>query len=401
MHHHDNKEVEVAFAKRLRGEAALPVYNYRHKSVRDFADWVESTPAVKMNMVNMVIQHSFKADASFEIASHHDFFRELDQIIGCSPQFGNSLARSCPFYSLVWDFRLCSEAVEFLRNPTVNAHFKAVLKEWCVLLSSPASCDCLHTGPTGFLSPDADALMNFSQYEMDLSKPHGGFGSFNEFFSRPIKLALRPIADPADASVVVSPCDCRPDQVSSNVFESSYFWIKKGMYSLRELLADSEHKASFVGGSAIQAYLNPFDYHGWHAPVDGTVLEVLHVDGFYAPIPDVNTGNSDCLWYLSHLNTRVIIVFEADHRPLGKVALINVGMGEVSSCLVYPEIKVGARVRKGDKIGTFQFGGSTFCLLFQPRALESFCVREASDKVGFNRIKMGEAIARAPKPLSG
>lgn len=398
MYRHDNKELESNFTKQFVKMTQPVRVAFRSESVQNFADWVEETPTVKQNLVNMVIQHSLKADSTFELGSYLDFFKCLDEIIAASPQFGRTLARACPFYSLLWDFRLCSEAVELFRNQGVNEHFKHVLKEWCVLLSSPRSLDCLHTGPTGFLSPEADRQMDFSQYEMDMTLPHAGFRSFNEFFARAVKPELRPIASPDDDSVVVSPCDSRPDQVSQNIYETSFFWIKKGLYSLKELLGSSEHKEAFVGGTAIQAYLNPFDYHGWHAPVTGTVIEIQQLEGFYFPLPDVMTGNTDTLWYLSHLNARAIIIIQADHEPLGKVALINVGMGEVSSCLIYPEITVGKRIKKGEKIGTFQFGGSTYCLLFEPGAIAEVTLKEEEDNTGFKKLKMGQKIARgAPK----
>jgi len=38
-------------------------------------------------------------------------------------------------------------------------------------------------------------------------------------------------------------------------------------------------------------------------------------------------------------------------------------MSEVSSCDV--TVKEGERVKKGQEIGMFHFGGSTFCLLFR------------------------------------
>ena len=39
-------------------------------------------------------------------------------------------------------------------------------------------------------------------------------------------------------------------------------------------------------------------------------------------------------------------------------------MSEVSSCLSHPSIEPGHHVVKGEKLGHFQFGGSTHCLVF-------------------------------------
>ena len=45
------------------------------------------------------------------------------------------------------------------------------------------------------------------------------------------------------------------------------------------------------------------------------------------------------------------------------MAFISVGMAEVSTNEV--TVTAGQRVRKGDQLGMFHFGGSTHCLVFQ------------------------------------
>ena len=46
------------------------------------------------------------------------------------------------------------------------------------------------------------------------------------------------------------------------------------------------------------------------------------------------------------------------------MCLLAVGMAEVSSCQI--TVYEGQRVRKGDQIGMFHYGGSTHCLIFGP-----------------------------------
>jgi phosphatidylserine decarboxylase len=76
--------------------------------------------------------------------------------------------------------------------------------------------------------------------------------------------------------------------------------------------------------------------------------------------------------YLAHVATRAIILIEADDPTIGLVAFVPVGMVEVSSCLIAPEITAGHHVAKGDELGHFQFGGSTHCLVFRPGAIADF-----------------------------
>jgi phosphatidylserine decarboxylase len=49
-------------------------------------------------------------------------------------------------------------------------------------------------------------------------------------------------------------------------------------------------------------------------------------------------------------------------------------MGEVSSCLIHPDLREGRRVTKGDEVGYFQYGGSSYCLIFRPGSLSRFSV---------------------------
>jgi phosphatidylserine decarboxylase len=67
--------------------------------------------------------------------------------------------------------------------------------------------------------------------------------------------------------------------------------------------------------------------------------------------------------YLSAVATRAIIYIQADNPAIGLVAVVQIGMSEVSSCEV--TVQEGERVSKGDEIGMFHFGGSTFCLMFE------------------------------------
>ena len=49
--------------------------------------------------------------------------------------------------------------------------------------------------------------------------------------------------------------------------------------------------------------------------------------------------------------------------PMGLVACLPVGMAQVSSVVLTAE--VGAKLRKGEELGYFQFGGSDFVMVFE------------------------------------
>ncbi len=63
-------------------------------------------------------------------------------------------------------------------------------------------------------------------------------------------------------------------------------------------------------------------------------------------------------------------MIECDDEAIGPVACVFVGMADVSSCMI--EALPGQCVRKGDELGYFQYGGSTYCLIFRPDVIERF-----------------------------
>lgn len=101
----------------------------------------------------------------------------------------------------------------------------------------------------------------------------------------------------------------------------------------------------------------------------GTVKKAYIVDGTYFSEPlsedyfkdkDATlTADNKSQEYLSALSTRAIIFLEADNPKIGLMAFLGVGMTEVSTCEIM--VKEGQKVKKGDQLGSFHFGGSTWC----------------------------------------
>ena len=57
-----------------------------------------------------------------------------------------------------------------------------------------------------------------------------------------------------------------------------------------------------------------------------------------------------------------------DTGKYGLVALIPMGMAQVSSVNFEGIVQLGITQQKGDMLGTFLFGGSDFVMLFQEKA---------------------------------
>lgn len=89
--------------------------------------------------------------------------------------------------------------------------------------------------------------------------------------------------------------------------------------------------------------------------------------------------------------TRKIFVIQSDNEKIGKVAIVCVGMAEVSCCI--NTVNIGCRVQKGDQMGYFKFGGSSHALIFEKKANLKFKVEnrvpgESSEtKFGLQKVK--------------
>ncbi len=148
------------------------------------------------------------------------------------------------------------------------------------------------------------------------------------------------------------------------------------------MLAQSPLAEQFAGATVYQAFLSALSYHRWHAPVSGVIRRAFVEEGTYYSIPlgEVSPGPGSkgkedlgiqidkkgivtAQGYLAALATRAIIFIEADNPAIGLLAFIGVGMDEVSTCEI--TVKEGQRVKKGDEIGMFHFGGSSHCVLFR------------------------------------
>jgi len=60
----------------------------------------------------------------------------------------------------------------------------------------------------------------------------------------------------------------------------------------------------------------------------------------------------------------------SEHRQGREVACVFVGMAEVSSCRIVA--LPGQHVDKGDELGYFQYGGSTWCAVVRPGVIDTF-----------------------------
>lgn len=206
--------------------------------------------------------------------------------------------------------------------------------------------------------------------------------SFNDFFARRLKdPSLRPIAAPEDESVIVSPADAVPQGIwkidenskiiGDEVQEKDGISIKTGeLTDVSVLLGESEYRNAFRNGAVTHTFLDVNDYHRYHVPVSGTIRDVLLIPQDDAPggVITWDKENNKYVEYYSgqigwqSIETRGVVVIETDSG--GFVAIVPVGMCQVSSVNFEDTIVKGAKVKKGDPLGYFLFGGSDIVMIF-------------------------------------
>lgn len=227
-------------------------------------------------------------------------------------------------------------------------------------------------------SIDDEAVKSYydsPRYNMDdYVMPMGGWKTFNQFFARSVKPGYRPVAAVNDDHIIVSPADSTNDG-QWEVNADSQVNIKGLEWSIEELLEGSKYKDDFKGGIWIHQFLNTTDYHRQHAAVGGKVLEARVIQGATwlgittEPIEGDPQGRNtivrrkltalDEAGY-QFLQTRGLIVIQS---KIGKVAILPMGMAQVSSIVVTAE--EGVTLRKGEEISYFQFGGSDIVMVFE------------------------------------
>ena len=213
-------------------------------------------------------------------------------------------------------------------------------------------------------------------YDVDMSEaiesdPYR-YGSFNEFFTRPMRHDARPIA--AEENAVASPVDGRVSEAGT--MECDLLLQAKGRrYRLADLLAGQPWARRFEGGVFATIYLAPFNYHRIHMPLRGKLLETVYVPG---RLFSVNGTTAQHVPGLFARNERVLTLFDGAH---GQFALVMVGALNVGSMatvwagdITPTPRRAVTRLRlpagpvileKGAELGRFNMG-STVILLFEP-----------------------------------
>lgn len=165
------------------------------------------------------------------------------------------------------------------------------------------------------------------QYKIDMSEAKypdpAHYKTFNEFFTRPLKEGIRPLAE--EKGIIAHPVDGAISQLG-DVVDGQIIQAKGHDYSLQALLGGNEDDTvPFLGGKFATIYLAPKDYHRIHMPIDGTLSKMIYVPGDLFSVNPLTAQNVPNLFAR---NERVVAIFETDIGPL---AMVLVGATIVAS----------------------------------------------------------------------
>lgn len=181
------------------------------------------------------------------------------------------------------------------------------------------------------------------------------YQSFNDFFYRKLKDSARPLVK--GEGEIAFPADARHLGVP-NLGEVEGLFAKGQFFDLQALLGKVSLADNYARGVAVVSRLCPVDYHRYHSPVSGKIVEQRLINGpLYSVSPIALRQSMGYLWE----NKRVLTVIETP--DLGRVSFLAIGATCVGSILM--TAKAGDTIAKGDELGYFAFGGSCVITIFE------------------------------------
>ncbi len=211
----------------------------------------------------------------------------------------------------------------------------------------------------------------------------GPFLSFNDFFIRKFKPGMRSFVQEQLFPAFVEARYLAYDQSC----DLQSFPIKGHCLSRAELLGHSHKAQAFQKGPVFIARLCPTDYHRFHFPDSGTVIEQYSLNGkLHSVNPIALRYRQDILM----INERQVSLLQT--KNFGTLAYIEVGALCVGK-IVQTSLRRSSYLR-GDEKGYFLFGASTVIVLGEPGIWKPDGDLIQNTLLGIEtKVCLGEAIA--------
>ncbi|KAH9855378.1 phosphatidylserine decarboxylase-domain-containing protein [Lenzites betulinus] len=370
--------------------------------VQELRDYLYRNPEFKADFqesLNKALGYGipeFAKEGIKTLSDYLDFYEGLLKWVPTENVDGTAVYyRLCMFYFVLDLFPLAAHQSPI--NPSTASPY-TWLSEWIIRYAKDIGK--WMDSPESISEASVNTFCNTESYHMwDYDRVD--WKTFNEFFARKIKPEVRPINGEKDDKVIVSPADAVFDGWWPVDDQGTCEFTVKGVpWAIAQLLDDPENGTNygptFAGGKFCHSFLGPHDYHRQHAPVSGTVIEARNIPGLCylevkvvqdttpdgpsrphlgmrrrldSPIPydSLKTPNRPGYQFIQ---ARALILIDNPH--LGLVAVLPIGMAQVSSVVLNDCVQPGKFIEKGQEISHFQFGGSDIVMVFQRDAKVNF-----------------------------
>ncbi len=166
--------------------------------------------------------------------------------------------------------------------------------------------------------------------------------------------------------------------------EDTFVPVKGHPFSIRKMLPDIADR--YIGGALAIVRLCPADYHRYHFPCAGEIVDANDIPGAYHSVSPIALGAGPDVF---GENKRSYTLIKTENA--GTMCYVEVGAFGVGSIV---NTKTSGHVAKMDEKGYFKFGGSTVVVVFEPGTVnfsEDLVANSAAGKETL--VKVGQPFA--------
>ncbi len=192
-----------------------------------------------------------------------------------------------------------------------------------------------------------------NEFKIDMSEYlKQDYANFNEFFIRKFKKGKRPFEDNNTLSAFAEGRYFAYNKIDPNVKVP----VKEKYLSPKALLGHSKWMDQFQNGPLVICRLCPVDYHRFHFPDEGRVLDYYKISGNFHSVNPLALNAKPNIFITNERDITIL-----DTKNFGKLAYIEVGAMCVG--LIKQSHDMERSFLKGDEKGYFLFGASTVIVI--------------------------------------
>ncbi len=210
--------------------------------------------------------------------------------------------------------------------------------------------------------------------------PIENYNSFNDYFARTFRTGKREWSH----DQLVLPAFCEGRYLISKAKDKVN--LKGSRISPLDLIG-KKYGEEYQDATAVICRLAPVDYHWFHFPDDGEILDSFEIKGSLNSVSPIALRNK-----VDVLNTNKRVVNILNCKNLGEVAYVEIGAFCVGTIIQKWKSKI---FNRGEAKGHFLFGGSTVVMLIKNKNIEfNKYLSDYSSKGIESYFKLGSEVGR-------